>query len=146
MTDVTERRGGRPKAREIVMRALFEAEISNDNVGDVFELSLGRFRFTEDGRDYAAKLISYCENEAGRIEEVIVKSLQNWDFSRLGVIERSILRLSVAELLFCPAVPKEVIIDESLRLAHRYGEDETAGFINGVLDSVARIEREKREH
>lgn len=143
MTDGKERRGGRPKAREVVMRALFESAITGDEACEVFDLSLGRFRFTEDGREYAANLIRFCETERLRIDEVITRSLQNWGLERLGMVERSILRLGVAEILFCPEVPVQVIIDESLRLAHRYGDDGTAGFVNGVLDSIAGLERSK---
>ena len=144
VTGKWERRGGRPKARDIVMRGLYEAEISGDDAREVLELSLGRFRFTEGGREYAVALIGYCAEHREQIDPLIEKFLQNWDFSRLGAIERAILRLAVAEIVFCRDVPPEVIMDEAIRLAKRYGDDRTPAFINGILDGIANQERKLR--
>jgi transcription antitermination protein NusB len=141
VTGTGKSRGGRPKARDIVMRGLYEAEISGDDAREILELSLGRFRFTEDGREYAMRLMENCAESQERIDELISAALQNWDFSRLGAVERAILRLAVAELVSSPEVPLEVVIDEAIRLAKRYGDDGTPGFINGILDKIARSER-----
>jgi N utilization substance protein B len=136
-----ERRGGRPKARDLVMRVLYEADVTGDDPLDILQLGFGRFRFTEDGRDYAEELVERCGRHRRKIDNAIVACLQNWDLARLGAIERAILRLAAAELLFMRTTPAQVILDEALRLAHRYGEDRTSAFVNGVLDPVARRER-----
>lgn len=141
VTGKTTGRGGRPKARDIVMRGLFESEITGDDAREVLELSLGRFRFTEDGREYAVILMDGCVESRERIDELITAALHNWDFSRLGAVERAILRLAVAELLNSPTVPLQVILDEAIRLAKRYGEDGTPAFVNGILDKIANSER-----
>lgn len=132
-----ERRGGRPKARDLVMRVLYEADVTGDAAGEILEHSFGRFRFTQDGREHAAALVAACTRHHRRIDNAISAHLENWELGRLGCIERAILRLATAELLFVPATPAQVVLDEALRLAHRYGDEGAAPFINGVLDPIA---------
>ncbi len=137
MMAASERRGGRPKARDLSMRVLYEADVTGDDAGEILEHSLGRFRFTQDGRDHAVALIDACTRHRRRIDNTIRAHLENWDLERLGCIERAILRLATAELLFVRATPAQVVLDEALRLAHRYGDEGAAAFINGVLDPIA---------
>ena len=59
----------------------------------------------------------------------------------MGAIERAILRLATAEILYCADTPAQVILDEALHLAHRYGDDAAPAFVNGVLDPIARATR-----
>jgi len=136
-----ERRGGRPKARELVMRTLYETEITGDDPNEILALAFGRLRLTEDGREYAVRLIDAAKRHRRKIDNAVSKQLARWDLSRLGAVERSILRLAAAELIFVRATPANVVLDEALRLAHRYGGEGAAGLLNGVLDPLARTER-----
>ncbi len=136
--DGASKRGGRPKARAVVMRVLYEAEITGDKPLEIMELSFGRFRFSEDGRAYLEQLIEACVRHRRKIDNTIRPRLQNWELERLGAVERAILRLATAEILYCADTPAQVILDEALRLAHRYGDDAAPAFVNGVLDPIAR--------
>ncbi len=136
-TDPKERRAGRPKAREIVMRVLYECSVSGDDARASLELAFGRFRFTEDGRAYAERLMEECLRHRRKITNTLTGALENWALPRVALIEQAILVLAAAELLFVKETPARVCLDEALRLAHRYGDDATPGFVNGVLDSVA---------
>jgi len=70
------------------------------------------------------------------IDAALHKALVNWSFERLAKVDRCILRIGVAELLFDPNVPGKVSIQEAVRLAERYGGAQSPGFVNGVLDAV----------
>ncbi len=137
MSSPSERRGGRPKARDLAMRVLYEADITGDDAGEILQHAFGRFRFTQDGRDHAAALVDHCLRHRRRIDNAISAQLENWDLARLGYIERALLRLATAELLFMRETPAQVVLDEALRLAHRYGDEGAASFVNGVLDPIA---------
>ena len=63
---------------------------------------------------------------------------KNWDFKRLSSVDRGLLRLGVFELLHCPEIPPEVTLNECIELAKSYGTDESAAFVNGILDQVRR--------
>ena len=87
-------------------------------------------------RFYAEVLVRIVSRCHAEIDATIERHLQNWRFDRLSVVDRNILRLGVAEILFVDDVPGPVTIREMLRLAERYGTPESPRFINGVLDAV----------
>jgi transcription antitermination protein NusB len=119
------------------MRVLYEADITGDDAGEILQHTFGRFRFTQDGREYATLLVDHCVRHHRKIDNAIGAHLENWNLDRLGYIERALLRLATAELLFVRDTPAQVVLDEALRLAHRYGDAGAAPFVNGVLDPIA---------
>lgn len=139
--DAGEARGGRTRAREVVFRTLFEADISSDDPLEVLELALGRFRFTPDSRRFAQRLGESLSDRLPEIDALLAGIVQNWSLERLSGVVRAVLRLGVAELLCIPESPARVILNESVRLAVRYADDEAGGFVNGVLDAAARRTR-----
>jgi N utilization substance protein B len=131
-------RGGRTRAREVVFRALFEADSTGDDPLDVLELSLGRFRFTADGRTFALRLARGAGDRRVEIDRHLTELLERWSLERVSAVSRAILRLAVTEMLVISETPVLVILNEAIRLADRYGEEETGTFVNGVLDAAAR--------
>jgi transcription antitermination protein NusB len=71
------------------------------------------------------------------LDEELAEVTTNWRLERLGAIERSVLRLAAAELKRGETPPR-VVIQEAVRLAERYGSAQSAKFVNGVLDALAR--------
>ncbi|MBK8231810.1 MAG: transcription antitermination factor NusB [Candidatus Eisenbacteria bacterium] len=133
--------GGRHKAREILFRVLFEVDITGDDPRDALEGTIGRFRLTEEGRDHAVAMAAAYTARRAEIDDLLRARLQNWTLERLSGVARTLLRLAAIELLEARDVPSPVILDEAIRLAQRYGEEDSAGFINGVLDPLARAVR-----
>jgi transcription antitermination protein NusB len=89
-------------------------------------------------RLYAAVLVQLVARNLSRIDGTVQKHLTNWSLHRLSVVDRNILRLGVAELMFVDDVPQRVTIREMMRLAEHYGTDDSPRFVNGVLDAVMR--------
>ncbi|MCY4572483.1 MAG: transcription antitermination factor NusB [Gemmatimonadetes bacterium] len=87
---------------------------------------------------YLERLVRAFGDNRERVEEVIAACLDNWRLDRLSVMDRGILRLGATEILFLPDLPGRVAIQESVRLAERYGGSESPRFVNGVLDAVYR--------
>lgn len=129
--------GGRPKAREVLFRVLYEVEISGEDVIESLEYSLGRYHLSEDARDHVMEMARAFHDHKDGIDERISASLVDWSFSRLSVVVRSVLRLAVTELTYAPEIPLEVLLDQAIRLAQRYGEAGSDAFVNGVLDRIA---------
>ena len=69
-------------------------------------------------------------------DELITAAAIRWQFSRLSPVDRSILRLSVYQLRFCPDIPPKVVINEAIELAKKFGAEKSGPFVNGVLDAV----------
>lgn len=131
-------RGGRTRAREVVFRAVFEADLSRDDLLEVLELSLGRFRFTSDGRSFAVHLAREVAAHRAQVDLLLNDLLKNWALERVSTVARAILRVAIAEMIALPETPVLVVLNEAVRLANRYGEEGAGSFVNGVLDAAAR--------
>lgn len=88
-------------------------------------------------RDVAQKVLDVVESHFEDIDARIAAATRNWRLGRLGAIERAVLRLGSAELMI-GTTPPRVVIQESVTLAERFGTLESARFVNGVLDAIAR--------
>jgi len=88
-------------------------------------------------RKIASLLLRTLQHDRADIDKQLAEVTTNWRLERLGVIERSVLRLAAAELQQGETPPR-VVIRESIRLAERYGNPDSARFVNGVLDALAR--------
>jgi transcription antitermination factor NusB len=69
-------------------------------------------------------------------DELITGSALKWKLTRLSQVDKSILRLSVYHLKFCPDIPPKVTINEAIELAKKFGTDKSPAFVNGVLDGI----------
>ena len=87
-------------------------------------------------RSFAETLVKgVCENQPD-IDALIVRFAQNYQLQRLAAVDRSILRLSVYELVFSTDAPPAVAINEAIEIAKRFGSEESGRFVNGLLDRI----------
>jgi N utilization substance protein B len=87
-------------------------------------------------RAFAESLVAAAAGNRERIDETITQISRTWRLDRMARVDRNVLRLAVAEILFLPEVPARVTINEAVELAKRYGAAESSAFVNGLLDSV----------
>jgi len=85
---------------------------------------------------FAHKLVACVVEHKAELDAEIAPVADNWDISRMAVVDRNILRLGVAEMMSCPETTHNVIIDEAVELAKRFSSDEAGAFVNGVLDKL----------
>ena len=125
------------------MQALYQLNIQGP---DLFEL-LDRFFTEADEDDFVRKLASdwtrgTWEN-LEQCDEPIIASTIKWQFTRLSPVDKSILRLAVYQLKFCPDIPPKVVINEAIELAKKFSTDKSPAFVNGVLDAILKKESDK---
>lgn len=131
----------RSRARGWALQALYGWEARGegpDTLLVAFDEMARQLRISPRNRLYAEVLLQLAANNLARIDRTIQEHLTNWSLSRLSVIDRNILRLGVAELLYVDDVPPRVTIREMMHLAERYSTPESPRFVNGVLDAVMR--------
>ena len=126
----------RTRARELAMQGLYQLDVQGS---DLLEF-LGEFFIENTGDDSIRKLASdwtrgTWENLA-QCDELIVSSTIKWRLSRLSAVDKSILRLAVYQLKFCPDIPPRVVINEAIELAKKFSTAQSSAFVNGVLDAV----------
>ena len=93
-------------------------------------------QIAEDSRIYLRTLVQHVADHRPEIDRELEHALTNWRFDRLSVIDRNILRLAAAEMLYEKEVPFAVSIQEAIMLAEKYGTNESPRFVNGVLDAL----------
>jgi transcription antitermination factor NusB len=130
----------RTRARELTMQALYQLDVQGP---DLFQI-LDRFFTEADEDDFVRKLASdwtrgTWEN-LEQCDEPIIASTIKWQFTRLSPVDKSILRLAVYQLKFCPDIPPKVVINEAIELAKKYSTDKSPAFVNGVLDAILKKE------
>jgi N utilization substance protein B len=83
-------------------------------------------------RDYALELIRSIKANRDKIDQLLSQVLVDWQLSRIAWIDRDILRLATAEIVFL-GIPDRIAINEAIELAKRYSGEDGYRFINGVL-------------
>ena len=122
----------RTKARQRAVESLFEAEQRGVKSLDAFERN-------PDVNDYAIELASLVELNMERIDEVIATYSQAWPLERMPAVDRAIVRVGIAELLWRPEVDSGVAISEAVEIATVLSTPESGRFINGLLGQVAML-------
>ena len=92
----------------------------------------------EEDRSFARKLFRYTILNADQYQKYMSETSRNWDFSRLAYMDIVIMQIAIAEIINFPNIPISVSINEYVELAKIYSTPKSAGYINGMLDSIAR--------
>jgi len=138
-------RGNRRKGRELALQALYQIEITGDPSVAAVELFLQHFEGNAMAKGFARRLVSGTVSQRAEIDRLVDQATENWKLERLAKVEYVLLRLAAYELVFCADIPTSVTLDEAIEIAKRFGGEESAGFINGVLDRVAQSSCVKSE-
>lgn len=85
---------------------------------------------------YIRRLLAALHDHGTEVDQYLGRAMDNWRLDRLSAIDRAILRLAAAELLYLEDIPPKVSIQEAIRMAERYGGPESSRFVNGVLDAL----------
>lgn len=131
----------RSRARGWALQALYawEQRGSGAEMGmPVLQELFANLRVSPANRPYAEILVRLVATNLPKIDRTIEESLTNWRLERLSVIDRAILRLGTAEMMFVDDVPPRMVIREMVQLAEKYGTGDSPRFVNGVLDAVMR--------
>ena len=138
-------RGNRRKGRELALQALYQIEMTGDPSGRAVDLFLQHFEGNATAKQFARRLVSGTVSQRAEIDRLIAQATEHWKIERLAKVDFVLLRMAAYELVFCADIPTSVTLDEAIEIAKRFGSEESAGFINGVLDHVAQSSCVKSE-
>jgi len=136
-----EKRINRRTARIMAMEILFSIYFTKYPL----PLSLEMFQHIADEDTprsplsaFSIKLVSEALKNLKKIDEELKKIIKNWKPERLSIVDRTLLRLGAAEIFHFSDIPPKVTINEYIEISKYYSEDDAPGFINGILDRIAR--------
>ncbi len=128
----------RRRSRELALQTLYACEVGSG--GEDWRQMLNSIAdssaFAPDIVKYASELVSSVYGNIIKLDQMIQEKAANWDLKRMAAIDRNVLRLSITELLFFPATPVKVVIDEAVELAKMFGTEDSGKFVNGIIDSI----------
>jgi len=132
--------GQRRKARECALQILFQLEF---NSGDPKTLVKGYWehqKVSPQVREFGTWIVERILADGEDIDRTIQSASKNWRLARMAVVDRNILRIAVAELLYERTLDPAIVMNEAIEIAKRYSGEESAVFVNGVLDAVGRVQ------
>jgi len=125
-------------ARVVAMQSLYEWDFRDQ--GDPLEILRRNCDTLQSEVDekFASKIIEKITEHQKEIDDLIAQSAPEWPLEQIALVDRNILRIAVAELLYSEDVPQKVVINESVELAKTYGSESSGKFVNGVLGTIYR--------
>lgn len=136
----------RHRAREIALQILYHYDVAAHSSGitapkgaqlaEELRKHFDHFAVPDGLREFAAELVAGCLGRMDELDRTLELHAANWKVSRMGFVDRSLLRMALYELLFISDTPPSVVIDEAVELAKQFGTADTPSFVNGILDSV----------
>lgn len=130
--------GARAKSRKRAVDVLFESDQRGVGLLDVLEARLAHSGSETALPRYTERIVRGVGARWGEINGAIVAAAHEWSIDRMPAVDRAILRVSVWEILAGDEVPVAVAIDQAVTLAGSLSTDDSPGFINGVLGTIAR--------
>ncbi len=124
--------------RVLALEVLYRWDLLNNDYEEIISDVIRRENPNQRVIEFLIQLIHAFFQHKERVDELIRRNSRNWKLERMHIIDRSILRLAVAELIAIPDVDENVVINEAVELAKTYSTDEARAFINGVLDSIVK--------
>ena len=118
----------RREARRAALFMLFQWDVTGKPLGSTYEGEV---------EEFAGETAEAVAERAAELDRRIDEATVDWPADRLGALERNVLRIGIHELEV-GRVPREVAIDEAVRLAKRYASDEAGKLVNGILGRIAR--------
>lgn len=127
----------RTQAREIALQILYQHEMNPGNLQELLD-SYWENNHEVDGeiRTFTEILVKGTLDHLAEIDPVISKAADNWELSRMAVIDRNILRFATYEILFDKEIPAKVTINEAVNIAKKFSQIESGKFVNGILDKI----------
>jgi transcription antitermination protein NusB len=134
---------GRKRARDEFFKVMFEADVKGDSIYAVAQNYVKRDDIELDGdeEDFIITYAKKIEDSINEIDSSLENSMKGWKLDRVGVIERVLLRFATYELIKeRESVGYNIVVNEVIEIAKKYGDEKTHEFINGVLANIIKEE------
>ena len=125
------------KARILALQVLYAIELNGSQLDDTYNLILDQLELPSNGiLKYGKKLSKLVSNHILELDQLIKERSKNWNFSRITLMDKLILRMSLLEMIYISEVPPKVSIAEGVEIAKEFSTQDSSSFINGILDSI----------
>lgn len=135
----------RRDGRELALQALYSKDLVLQDANVALTRIMESFGEGEDpalevhskAHAFASELVAGVIENLAEIDRRIAEKSKHWSMTRMARVDLNILRLAVYELVFRPDIPKNVTMNEAIEVAKKFGAEDSASFVNGILDEIA---------
>jgi N utilization substance protein B len=127
----------RHTGRKLAMKSLYQADITQKNIGDILDEFLEGSTYVTDTKEWATTLATGTFKALHDIDPLIKKYSIGWEFDRINPIDKSILRIAFFELTIQKTHPN-IVLNEAIEIAKKYATDDSPKFINGILGTYVK--------
>ena len=128
----------RRRSREYALQVLFQLELTGSELNDEMLSDFWEGNAEDDEvKEFTYNIVRTALKNLEKIDETIQKAAEHWSLERMASIDRNILRAAACELLYRTDIPPSVVINEAIEVAKKYSTEDSAPFINGILDKIA---------
>lgn len=128
--------GNRRRARELVLQACYAYELSGNEPASIEQDIILAADENEAVRSFAVELFRRIISHAREFDALISAKAVNWEFTRIAIMDKLILRIAVCEFLHFEDIPPKVSIDEAIEIAKKFSTEKSGPFVNGILDAI----------
>jgi N utilization substance protein B len=124
-------------ARECALKMSYAHQMTqSDEIFEKINFNYEEFENSDEIHNYAIRLAKKSLKHCEKLDKLIISKSSNWDISRIAVIDRLIIRLALTEMIHFDEIPPKVSIVEAVEISKEFSTDDSASFINGILDSI----------
>lgn len=127
----------RRRAREYALQVLFQLDVTNNKFTDEALKNFWKnIKEDDDVKEFANDIVIGTRENIDSIDKIIKKTAEHWAIDRIAVVDRNILRAATYELLYRPDIPPSVVMNEAIEISKKFSTEDSASFINGILDKI----------
>ena len=134
----------RSRSREVALQVLYQDDLNELQTAEDTERFLRVRCRSDELTQFAASLVSGVRRNRSELDALLDATAENWSLDRMAATDRNVLRLGAFEIIYTDT-PGRVSINEAIELAKRYGTDNSAQFVNGILDKLLQAHRGEAE-
>tara|TARA_B100001123_G_scaffold407922_1_gene500639 strand:+ start:671 stop:1114 length:444 start_codon:yes stop_codon:yes gene_type:complete len=124
------------QARIITLQSIYAQELKGSDLNDTCDYMMDvKKPPAENIIKYGKQLSNLVFMHTEELDKLIINRSKNWDFDRIALIDKLILRMALAEMVYVDEVPPKVSIAEGVEIAKQFSTEDSSSFINGILDS-----------
>ena len=121
--------------RERALQILYAFEMTGEGLTNIMNGSLSDISSVND-REFCHSLVNKAVANHSQLDEFISQRVNNWEMDRIALLDKILLRIGIAELLYFPDIPPKVTINEIIEIAKEYSTSNSGKFLNGILDAI----------
>lgn len=122
-------------AREKALQMLFQMDVGHNSF-EMAKKTLEEEDMSPQDKSFTLSLVEGTRDCLGELDNYINKHAEEWDVERMANVDKNLIRMALYEIKYLPDIPTSVSINEAIELAKIFSSDESAKFVNGVLDNI----------